>query len=362
MQWSPRCVRASSASIAEVPRFDNEPHSGSVQLSAPHRGEPNLHDRLAPGRRAGEGRRRGNRDARFCRTPAARRRRRRANAVHGPSTNPYRALGSRRAFRLHDYIVSRRLAKLVGDIDIVHTWPLGSLQTLTVAAELGIPAVLERPNAHTRFAYAVVRAECERIGVSLPRGHEHAYDPEILHREEQEYGLASSLLCPSDFVVRTFLDEGFEPARLSRHQYGFDAKTYRPKPDWTPPQAGIRMLFVGGCAPRKGLHFALEAWLASTASGDGSFRIAGAFVPGYAEYLASMLSHPSIEILGQRNDVADLMRESDILVLASIEKVVPSSLRKHAPADASFSCPMQQGPCASICTMLWCIAQAMRGL
>ena len=35
-----------------------------------------------------------------------------------------------------------------------------------VARQLGIPTVLERPNAHTRFAYEVVRDECERLGVA----------------------------------------------------------------------------------------------------------------------------------------------------------------------------------------------------
>ena len=33
-----------------------------------------------------------------------------------------------------------------------------------------------------------------------------------------------------------------------------------------------------------------------------------------------MLAHPSVKILGHRSDVAELMRESDILVLPSIEE------------------------------------------
>jgi glycosyltransferase involved in cell wall biosynthesis len=185
---------------------------------------------------------------------------------------------------------------------------------------LGIPTVLERPNAHTRFAYEVVRAECERIGVALPSGHEHAFNEDVLRKEEAEYQLASSLLCPSDFVARTFSERGFPPGRLSRHQYGFDDETYRPGTRPHSASGGLDMLFVGGCAPRKGLHFALEAWLGSAACGQGKFRIAGAFVPGYAEYLAPMLSHPSVEVLGHRSDVADLMRQSDILVLPSIEE------------------------------------------
>ena len=48
--------------------------------------------------------------------------------------------------------------------------------------------------------------------------------------------------------------------------------------------------------------------------------IAGEFVPGYAERLSSMLSHPSVRVFGHRTDVPQLMRESDILVLPSIEE------------------------------------------
>jgi len=233
---------------------------------------------------------------------------------------PYRIIGSMRAFALHDYIISRRIEKLAGQIDIIHTWPQGALRTLETAARLGIPTVLERPNAHTRYAYEVVQQECERLGVALPSGHEHTYNETVLRIEEEEFQRAYRLLCPSEFVVQTFLDRGFIRDKLARHQYGFDDQVYYPNPEPSQERAGLTMLFVGGCAPRKGVHYALEAWLKSTACHDGKFMIAGGFVPGYAEKLSSMLSHPSVHVLGHRTDVPHLMRQSDILVLSSIEE------------------------------------------
>lgn len=233
---------------------------------------------------------------------------------------PYSFLGRMRAFALHDIIVARRLEHLAGRIDIVHAWPLGSLRTLRTAASLDIPTVLERPNAHTQFAYEIVRRECEMLGVELPRGHEHAYNEAVLAHEEAEYRLATKLLCPSDFVAQTFLDKGFAPERLARHQYGFDERRYRPDPQHRQAGSELTMLFVGGCAPRKGLHYALEAWLRSTACRKGRFLIAGRFVPGYAERLSAMLAHPSVEVLGHRSDVEELMRRSDLFVLPSIEE------------------------------------------
>jgi len=232
----------------------------------------------------------------------------------------YRLLGSLRACALHDWIVSRRIEKMVGQIDIIHTWPLGALHTLKTAARLGIPTVLERPNANTRFAMEVVQKECERLGVALPPDHEHAYNAWKLRKEEKEYELADRLLCPSDFTAKTFLDKGYATNKLARHIYGFDEKVYYPSREPRDPKRGLTMLFVGGCAPRKGLHYALEAWLQSPASRDGTFLIAGEFVPGYAARLARTLSHPTVRVLGHRKDVPALMQKSDVFVLPSIEE------------------------------------------
>ena len=210
----------------------------------------------------------------------------RPTLARGKFRVPNRLLGRMAYARLHDWIVSRRIERMAGQIDIIHTWPIGALQTLKTARRLGIPTVLERCNAHTRFAYEVVQKECERIGVPLPPGHEHEYNADILAKEEAEYRLADGLLCPSDFVVKTFRDEGFAPEKLVRHIYGFDEKRFFPDPPPRDPKRGLTMISVGVCAVRKGLHFALEAWLKSPASRDGTFLIAGGFIPAYEEKLA----------------------------------------------------------------------------
>jgi glycosyltransferase involved in cell wall biosynthesis len=232
----------------------------------------------------------------------------------------YKLMGTMRACALHDYIVSRRIERLVGQIDIIHTWSLGAEYTLKKAKQLGIATVLERPNAHTRFAYDVVQQECERLGVTLPPNHEHAYKPDVLAKEEKEYELTDYLLCPSEFVVKTFLDKGFEQNKLVRHIYGYDEKRFHPDDTARTEDRPLTMISVGVCAVRKGLHYALEAWLGSPASRSGTFLIAGEFLPDYQKKLSSMLSHPSVKVLGHREDVPELMRKSDILVLPSIEE------------------------------------------
>jgi glycosyltransferase involved in cell wall biosynthesis len=270
----------------------------------------------------------------------------RPTLARGKVRLPYRVL-RRKAFALHDAIVARRLQQIGDAVDVVHTWPLGALRTLRVARALGIPTVLERPNAHTRFAYEVVRAECLRLGVELPSDHEHAYNADVLAREEAEYALADHLLCPSDFVAQTFVDQGFPTEKLARHRYGFDRKRFYPGPVGRPQAKGLTMLFVGVAAVRKGVHFALEAWLASPASQDGTFLIAGEFLSDYEKKLRPMLEHHSVRVLGHRDDVDELMRESDVFVLPSIEEGFPLAT---VEARASGCVPLVSEACSAPCT------------
>jgi glycosyltransferase involved in cell wall biosynthesis len=271
----------------------------------------------------------------------------RSTLERGKVRIPYRALGRQRALQLHDRLVARALPKLAGEIDIVHTWPMGALHTLRTARRLGTPTVLERPNAHTRFAYEVVRDECARLGVELPPDHEHAYNDDILALEEAEYALADKLLCPSDFVVQTFLDQGARPEQLIRHTYGYDESLFHSSdaPRGT-ERGGLTALFVGVCAVRKGLHFALEAWLASPASETGTFLIAGEFLPEYEALLAPLLAHPSVQKLGHRNDVPELMRSSDVVVLPSIEEGFGLVC---VEAMAAGAVPMVSDACTDVC-------------
>ncbi|MBE2320238.1 glycosyltransferase family 4 protein [Solirubrobacter sp. CPCC 204708] len=243
----------------------------------------------------------------------------RPTLARGSVRVPYRVIGELRALRAHDHIVARRLARSRQRPDVVHVWPLGALRTLEVAKRLGIPTVLERPNTHTRYAYETVRAECERLGVPLPADHEHAFNETVLRIEEAEYDLADHLLCPSDFVAGTFERAGYSPDRLVRHLYGYDPAVFTPGEPPAPGQP-LRMLYVGVAAVRKGLHFALEAWLRSPASSSGTFTVAGDLLPAYGEKLKDQLAHPSVQVLGHRSDIPELMRLHDVLVLPSIEE------------------------------------------
>jgi glycosyltransferase involved in cell wall biosynthesis len=270
----------------------------------------------------------------------------RPTLARGKLRIPYKFLGKMRALALHDHIVAGRLEKLVGKVDVIHTFAAGALQTLRVARKLGIPTVLERTNAHTRFAFEVVNKECDRLGVALPPNDEYYFRADLLAKEEEEYQAADYILCPSDFVVKTFLDQGFPRNKFVRYFNGVDEKAFYQDRKPRDPNRQFTMLFVGVCAVRKGLHFALEAWLKSPACHKGQFLIVGDFLPAYAAKLSSMLSHPSVKVMGHFGDVPGLMRASDILVLPSIEEGFG---RVVTEAMASGCVPLASDACTEFC-------------
>ncbi|WP_343225903.1 glycosyltransferase family 4 protein [Luteolibacter marinus] len=233
---------------------------------------------------------------------------------------PYRLIGRDLACSWHDLVTSRWLALHHREVDVVHAWPLSSLRTTRVAKQYGIPVVLERPNAHTAFAYAEVERENKEVGISLPEDHDHQFSQKRLELEEREYDEADYLLCPSDFVARTFMDRGYPESKLVRHQYGFDRSRFSSHQANGAEHDGLVMIYAGVVEPRKGLHHALKAWLASGAHEKGTFMVCGEFIPGYAELLQPMLSHPSVKVMGHRTDLPDLMSQSDVFVLSSVEE------------------------------------------
>lgn len=233
---------------------------------------------------------------------------------------PIKFIGRTRACRWHDHRTARWLAAHADEVDVVHGWPLASLETLRTARRLGIPALLERPNAHTATAYAEAAREARLVGVELPRGHDHRPNPDYLAREEAEYREADLLLCPSEHVRRTFLDRGFPGEKLLRHHYGFDPVRFRPGLQDARGPRGLVLLYAGVGEPRKGLHYALEAWLKSGAQARGKFLVCGELLPGYARRLAPLLAHPSVQRLGHCANLPERMREADLFTLPSVEE------------------------------------------
>lgn len=229
---------------------------------------------------------------------------------------PERTIGRARAYAWHDWRARRVLA--TGDFDVVHTWPLAGARTLELAQRLGVAGLREAPGTHIAEACTVVSREYSRLRLGLPMVWSKFGDGDRLEIEEREYAAATAVLAPSDYVADSFLSRGFDPSRLIRHRYGFDPTEIR-----VPVKTSVHpftAVFIGRCVPRKGLHFALEAWLSSRASETGKLLIYGTFDPEYREALRSSLAHPSVTVCGPTEKPGSAYAKADVLLLPSVEE------------------------------------------
>ena len=235
----------------------------------------------------------------------------------GPTRIPHRAVGRERAFRWHDGVARAVLRRT--PVDVVHLWPLAPGLTATEARTRGIAAVREAPNTHTRHAWDVVSAEIERLGLTGADRTAHTENTAHLAMEQAEWDAATGVLAPSEAVADSFIAQGFDPRRVFRHRYGYRPGTRRAAVRSAEARP-LRAVYVGLAEPRKGLHHALDAWLASSASQGGTFTVVGRMLPGYAAHLGDRLDHPSVRVVGFRDDVPAALAASDVLVLPTLEE------------------------------------------
>lgn len=122
----------------------------------------------------------------------------------------------------------------------------------------GLPTVcvLEEVNSHFEQCHGLMKEEFERLNLgSYP---ENEKDRELRLRA---YDSADYILCPSNFVKRSFMQRGFAEDRVIMVNFGFTfPKRERQTAARAADKEAFRLLYVGQIHFRKGLRYALEAF------------------------------------------------------------------------------------------------------
>jgi starch synthase len=145
-------------------------------------------------------------------------------------------------------------------------------------------------------------------------------DARTIAIEEAEYAQADLITVPSDFVKRSFVDQGVPEAKVRVLPYGVNLSRFSPA--GTPAAGRFDVLFVGGMSLRKGVQYLVQAYnkLSHPAK---SLTFVGAPSPMVMDLLkAKRLWPEDARVLGhiEQTELKHLMSKSHVLVLPSVEE------------------------------------------
>lgn len=184
----------------------------------------------------------------------------------------------------------------------------------------GSTVVCEVVNSHVENQDRLLREEHERLGLPFRGIH-----PWEVRRRLKEYAEADYILCPSEFVRRSFLERGFAPERLLKNTFGFEQpsggkgqQNQNVANHGTDPST-FRVLYVGSISVRKGLRYLVEAF-AGLDVPNKTLELVGSG-GGYSGLEGLALSK-EVHLRGilKGEDLAAAYRSADVFVLPAIEE------------------------------------------
>jgi len=206
--------------------------------------------------------------------------------------------------------------KLKPEMDALYFLSGFGTKAMRKAHAWGKPVVVDSGSTHTDFQHRIVWEEYQRNGLRHPLFPE-AYRSRI----RQEFIEGDFIQIPSEFVKRTYLEEGIPAEKILKAPYGADISGFsaRSESDVSPV---FRAICPSGVNLRKGARVLVEAWRKlGWSKAEAELYWVG--WPGHPE-VRHLFSEPVEGIVWQgwmsHAELAALYRSCDVLVLPSFEE------------------------------------------
>jgi len=190
--------------------------------------------------------------------------------------------------------------------------------TFRRAKDMGVRRIYELPIMHYREMQRLFQPEVDRYP-ELSRFFQSFREPQWkLEQKDRELAEAEVIVVPATFVRRSIEHFHTLKARFVVAPYGADTSAEVKR--WTKADADgpLRLIFVGGIGPRKGVHLLFEA-LSKLRPGACHLTLVGRWDLGYQEWLESRypINYEWLGPLG-KDEVNAAYRKSHVLVFPSL--------------------------------------------
>jgi glycosyltransferase involved in cell wall biosynthesis len=173
--------------------------------------------------------------------------------------------------------------------------------------------VCDRTSSHIRYQDALLQEEYARWGLQF-----EGIDPRFIEKEEAEYELADIVSVPSEFVRKSFVDNGVPAEKLRKIPFG--ARLERFQKISNPSSNGFCVLWVGAVSIRKAFLDALQAFR-KFRHPQKKFLVVGAVEPAMRKLLLKEnLDNVVFRGVVPNTELASVYSSSHAFVLPSIEE------------------------------------------
>jgi glycosyltransferase involved in cell wall biosynthesis len=212
--------------------------------------------------------------------------------------------------RLFDYWLRSAIA---WDTDLLAILSGVGLQSFRAARKHSILTVVECGSTHTDFQHAIVLEEFKRNGITQP-----LFPKAYRDRVRTEFAEADYIQLPSDFVVRTFIEQGVDPKKLLLAPYGANLEVFKPKTAFDESRP-FRVICSSGINLRKGARVLAEAWRKLNWP-DAELVWIGGVTPVTQHLFNPPIPGLRLEPGHPHPQLAELYRSCDAFVLPSFEE------------------------------------------
>ncbi len=156
--------------------------------------------------------------------------------------------------------------------------------------------------------------EYERWGLKF-----NGVGSQIMDKELAEYETADLITVPSEFNVRSFIEEGVPAERIAKVPYGANIAKFSPQ--GSPDPNKLVVLFVGQASIRKGFPYLLQAFEQLTHPRK-ELWVAGPVQPELEAKILPRMNLSGVQFKGQltHTELARVYSQANVLVLPSIEE------------------------------------------
>lgn len=235
-------------------------------------------------------------------------------------------------FPYSDKLYAWLAAKKVDDCNIIHSLMGYSKWSIKKARKIGAAVIIDCASSHPQNQKNILEEEYSKY----PTDSKTATDKQI-KRLDDELRAADYITIPSDFVEKSFIEQGFPKEKLIKIPFGADIKKY--SMEKKNKSNKFTVLYVGTIQLRKGTHYLLQAWEELNLK-NAELIVVGRIWPDIHKVIEPYKKNPTIRFVGFAPP-KEYHQQSDIFVCPSLEEgsagVVYESMASGLPVITTFN-------------------------